>query len=72
MHCRIRASCCIIRIEAEEILKVRERLNALIAHETGQSVERITKDSDRNFWMDAEQAKDYGLVSKVISSSTEL
>lgn len=61
-----------IRIEAEEILKVRERLNALIAHETGQSVERITKDSDRNFWMDAEQAKDYGLVSKVISSSTEL
>ena len=61
-----------IRIEAEEILKVRERLNALIAHETGQSVERITKDSDRNFWMDAEQAKDYGLVSKVISNSTEL
>jgi len=51
---------------------VRERLNALIAHETAQSVERITKDSDRNFWMDAEQAKDYGLVSKVISSSTEL
>ena len=61
-----------IRIEAEEILKVRERLNALIAHETGQSVERITKDSDRNFWMDAEQATEYGLVSKVISSSTEL
>ena len=61
-----------IRIEAEEILKVRERLNGLIADETGQTVEKVTTDSDRNFWMDAEQATEYGLVSKVISSATEL
>ena len=61
-----------IRIEAEEILKVRERLNGLISDETGQSVEKVTTDSDRNYWMDAEQAKEYGLVSKVISSATEL
>jgi ATP-dependent Clp protease protease subunit len=61
-----------IRIEAEEILKVRERLNQLIATETGQSVERVTKDSDRNFWMDAAGALEYGLIGKVISSAEEL
>lgn len=61
-----------IRIEAEEILKVRERLNKLIADETGQSVERVTKDSDRNFWTDAEGALEYGLIGKVISSASEL
>lgn len=61
-----------IRIEAEEILKVRERLNTLIADETGQSVERVEKDSDRNFWMDAEQALEYGLVGRVITSATEI
>ena len=61
-----------IRIEAEEILKVRERLNALIAGETGQSVERVTKDSDRNFWMDAQQAREYGLVGRVIARTGEV
>ncbi len=61
-----------IRIEAEEILKVRERLNALIAGETGQPVERVTKDSDRNFWMDAEQAQEYGLVGAVVRRATEI
>lgn len=61
-----------IRIEAEEILKVRDRLNGLIASETGQDVERVTKDSDRNFWMDAEQAQAYGLVGQVITSATEI
>ena len=61
-----------IRIEAEEILKVREKLNNLIAHETGQDVEKVTKDSDRNFWMNAEEARAYGLVSEVIKSATEL
>jgi ATP-dependent Clp protease protease subunit len=61
-----------IEIEAEEILKVRERLNQLIAFETGQDVERVAKDSDRNFWMDAEQAKEYGLVSRVVTQSSEI
>jgi len=61
-----------IGIEAEEILKVRERLNQLIANETGQDVERVAKDSDRNFWMDAQGAVDYGLVSRVISKADEL
>lgn len=61
-----------IRIEAEEILKVREKLNELIAAETGQDVERVAKDSDRNFWMDAEQAKEYGLIGQVVTSATEI
>lgn len=61
-----------IRIEAEEILKVRQRLNLLIAEETGQSVERVTKDSDRNFWMDAQQALEYGLVGHVVSRTDEI
>lgn len=61
-----------IGIEAEEILKVRDRLNRLIADETGQPVERVAKDSDRNFWMDARQAVDYGLVSRVITGAGEL
>lgn len=61
-----------IRIAAEEIVKLRERLNALISRETGKSVEQVTKDSDRNFWMDAEEALAYGLVSKIIKSSTEI
>ncbi|MEZ4278271.1 MAG: ATP-dependent Clp protease proteolytic subunit [Myxococcota bacterium] len=61
-----------IRIEAEEILKVRERLNALIAAETGQSIERVAKDSDRNYWMDAGQACAYGLVSRVVTRANEI
>ncbi len=61
-----------IRIEAEEILKVRERLNNLIAMETGQPVEQVAKDSDRNFWMDAEQAQAYGLVDQVITRASEI
>ncbi len=61
-----------IRIAAEEILKLRERINNLIAAETGQDVERVATDSDRNFWMDAPQALEYGLVSRIISSASEV
>ena len=61
-----------IRIAAEEILKLRSRLNHLIADETGQSVGKVEQDSDRNFWMDAKQALDYGLVSRLIRSADEI
>ena len=61
-----------ISIEAEEILKMRERLNREIAAETGQTYERIVQDTERNFWMGAEEAKAYGLVSKVIQSASEV
>lgn len=61
-----------IRIEAQEILKIRQRINQLIARETGQPIEKIAKDSDRNFWMSAEEALAYGLVTKIVSKMTEI
>ena len=60
-----------IEIEAEEIVKMRERVNRVIARETGQPYEKIVKDTQRNFWMSAEAAVEYGLVSKIIHSATE-
>ena len=61
-----------IDIEAKEIIKMRERLNRLIARETGQTYERVAKDTDRNYWMSAEEAIVYGMVSKVISTLADL
>lgn len=61
-----------IRIEAQEILKIRERINKMIAAETGQPVEKIAKDSDRNFWMNAEEALAYGIVSKIVTKLDEI
>jgi len=61
-----------IDIEAREIVKMRERLNRLIARETGQTYERVERDSDRNYWMSAEEAIAYGMVSKIIATAKEL
>ena len=61
-----------ISIEAEEIIKMRERINREIARETGQSYDRIVTDTDRNFWMSAEEAQAYGLVGKVVSRADEV
>ena len=61
-----------ISIEAEEILKMRERLNRIIARETGQPIERIVHDTERNYWMSAEQACEYGMVAKIVSSANEV
>ena len=61
-----------IQIEAEEIIKMRDRVNRMIAKETGQTVEKIVKDTQRNFWMSAEEAKAYGLVSKIIHDTSEV
>jgi len=60
-----------ISIEAQEILKMRERLNHIFSVQTGQPVEKIERDTDRNFWMSAEEAKQYGLVGKVINTQAE-
>ncbi len=54
-----------IEIQAQEILLMRERLNKLIAGHTGQSVETVEKDTDRDFWMSPDQALEYGLIDKV-------
>lgn len=61
-----------IDIEAREIVKMRERLNRLIARETGQPSEKIAVDTDRNYWMSAEEAIAYGMVTRVIASAAEL
>jgi ATP-dependent Clp protease protease subunit len=59
-----------IQIEAKEILRMRKRVNKLIAKATGQTLEQIEKDTDRNFWLSAEEAKDYGIVGKIIESDS--
>jgi len=61
-----------IQIEAEQIIKMRDRVNRMIAAETGQTIERIVKDTQRNFWMNAEEAKAYGLVSRIITDTSEV
>jgi ATP-dependent Clp protease protease subunit len=57
-----------IDIQAREILRIRDELNRILVHHTGQPLERIAKDTDRDFFMTAEQAKDYGIVDDVIVS----
>ncbi len=61
-----------VEIEAREILRMRERINRIFARETGQPLERIETDTHRNFWLDAKEAIDYGLVGQVINSVDEL
>ncbi len=56
-----------IEIHAKEYLKVRQRLNEIMAYHTGQPVERIEKDTDRDFYMSAEEAKEYGIIDEVIA-----
>lgn len=61
-----------ISIEAEEIIKMRERLNRIIARETGQVMDKVIADTERNFWMSAEQAVEYGLVTKIVPAISDL
>lgn len=61
-----------IAIQAREIVKVRERIAELIAGETGQSLAKVTADIERDYWMSAAEAREYGLVSKIIVKQSEL
>jgi ATP-dependent Clp protease protease subunit len=61
-----------IEIEAQEIIKMRDRVNQMIATETGQTLEKITKDTRRNFWMNAEEAIAYGLCSRIIKNTADV
>ena len=61
-----------ISIHAKEILKLKDELNQILASHTGQPLERIEKDTDRDFFMSAKEAKDYGLVDHVIASREEV
>ncbi len=60
-----------IEIHAREILKIRQRLNQILAERTGQPIEKIEKDTDRNFFMTAEEARDYGLIDKILVRRSE-
>ncbi len=55
-----------IQIEAREILKIREQMDGILARHTGQPVEKINFDSDRNFWMNAEEALEYGIIDNIL------
>ncbi len=61
-----------IRRTAEQILKLRARINKLYAEETGQPIEKVEEDTDRDYWMSAQEALDYGLISRVVGSYAEL
>lgn len=56
-----------IDIHAKEILKIRERLNKILAEKTGQPLEKIAKDTDRNFFMDAKEAQTYGIIDEILT-----
>ncbi len=61
-----------LEITANEILKTKERINRLISDATGQSLEKVQHDSERDFWLSADEAVEYGLVSRVIRSRDDL
>jgi ATP-dependent Clp protease protease subunit len=61
-----------IEIHARELEKLREKINRLIAGETGMPVEQVEKDTDRDYWMNAEEAAKYGLISRMVISRDEL
>lgn len=61
-----------IEIHAKEIERMKARINKLISEETGQPIDKVEKDTDRDFWMNAEEAKGYGLVSEIVHKREEL
>ncbi len=61
-----------LEITAREILKTRDRINQMLADATGQPLERVEKDTQRDYWMNAEEALEYGLISRIIRSRDEL
>ena len=61
-----------IEIQAREIIKMNERLNRIFSEATGQPYEKIAKDTDRDYWLSSEEAKSYGLVSRIIKSVADI
>ncbi len=61
-----------IEIHARELEKTRERINRIISQETGQELDRVIHDTDRDYWMNSDEAVGYGLLSKIVSSRIEL
>lgn len=61
-----------IEIHAKELEKLRTKINKLISKETGRDLKKVEKETDRDFWMNAEEAKEYGLISKIVKHRDEL
>ena len=61
-----------IHIQAQEILRLKEHLNGILAKHTGKSIKEIAKDTDRDYWLSAEEAKGYGLVSRIVTSQADI
>src|SRR5262249_21950469 len=61
-----------IEIEARQIKAMRERLNQTFARETGQPYEKVARETERNLWMTAAEAKEYGLISRIVERADEL
>jgi len=61
-----------IEIHARELEKTKARLNEIISEATGQSLERVAKDTDRDYWMNAKEAEEYGILSKIVTRRDEL
>jgi ATP-dependent Clp protease protease subunit len=61
-----------IQIHAREIVKTRERINGIIASQTGRTLESVAEDTARDYWMSAEESVEYGLVGKIISDIGEI
>ncbi len=61
-----------VEIHAREIVKTRERINAIIAERTGQPIDRVERDTNRDYWMSPEESVEYGLVGKIINSLDDI
>jgi ATP-dependent Clp protease protease subunit len=61
-----------IEIHAKEIEKLKSKINKLISDETGQDIEKVEKDTDRDYWMNAAEAQDYGLIQRIAANRSEL
>lgn len=61
-----------IEIAARQIIRVKEKINRILARHTGQKIDKIERDTDRDFWMTADEAKEYGLLDKIISKTSSM
>jgi ATP-dependent Clp protease protease subunit len=61
-----------ISIAAKQIMKTKKRINKLISDETGRAFEQVEKDTDRDYWMSVDEAIEYGIVTQVVKSVTEI
>ena len=68
----VRGSATDAKIEADEILKIRRKINQLVSDETGQPLEKVEEDTKRNYWMGADEARKYGLVAKIVKARKDI